>query len=757
MSFESETRKVGDTFSLPAFDHFINEFDPAPAKRRRGRKTHASGEKVKLAVCESFPQETLAELAERSHRYAMWVRVVMLRLMIRTPALGRLKGRASYNLTKTCEFLGFENFEEYGEHRSLSEIRKELEQVLTQWELQVGDRPMFPVALQANLNALAEITGLNEQEQSLLGLAVVVHAENIMENCIELLGSELAGYSVERILAPMLGAKPDDIATCLAGSEKLASTGLLTIDMGGRFNLRQLMDLMTGTFASRMMMPQTDIRKVVEGFVRPVSRSDLTSRDYVHIQSDLEICKALLKSAVEQQTKGVNILIYGSPGSGKTMFSRLLATELNVQLMEISASNLAGAPVAPTRRVRNYRIAQSFFKNSPTVILFDECEEILNQRNSLESPDEETPVPRKSWFNQVLENNVVPAIWVANSIRHFDEAYLRRFSICFEMPMPSLDQREKMLARACNEVISAHAQASIARNESASPAMLMQTARVVHAIAQSRDSSERDALAIHIINNSLKAQHKAQVSTPHELGMTGQAFNPAWINSDVDLTALSNALMTSRSARLCLWGPPGTGKTAFGKWLASRLDAPHRVVKASDLLSPFLGETEKHLAQAFESARQQKAVLQLDEVDSFLQDRGKANKQWEVTQVNEMLTQMEKFSGVFIASTNLFQNLDEASLRRFDMAIQFGYLKADAAWDMFLMTCDILGVAADQAACKEQIMGIPHLTPGDFEQVTRRARLLPPTSAAQVIRSLQSAVSLKKSCSVRPIGFLTVA
>ena len=128
-------------------------------------------------------------------------------------------------------------------------------------------------------------------------------------------------------------------------------------------------------------------------------------------------------------------------------------------------------------------------------------------------------------------------------------------------------------------------------------------------------------------------------------------------------------------ARLCFYGPPGTGKTAFGHWLARELKKPLMVQRVSDLVSPYVGTTEQNLARAFEKASEEQAVLLLDEVDSFLQDRKKATQSWEVTAVNEMLTQMESYRGLFIASTNLMQGLDQATLRRFDLKVKFDFLR----------------------------------------------------------------------------------
>lgn len=88
-----------------------------------------------------------------------------------------------------------------------------------------------------------------------------------------------------------------------------------------------------------------------------------------------------------------------------------------------------------------------------------------------------------------------------------------------------------------------------------------------------------------------------------------------------------------------------------------------------------IGVAEKNMAKMFQDAANEGAVLLLDEADTFLQDRKGAQRSWEISAVNEMLTQMESFEGIFIASTNLMSSLDEAALRRFDLKMRFDYLK----------------------------------------------------------------------------------
>jgi len=70
-------------------------------------------------------------------------------------------------------------------------------------------------------------------------------------------------------------------------------------------------------------------------------------------------------------------------------------------------------------------------------------------------------------------------------------------------------------------------------------------------------------------------------------------------------------------------------------------------------MSPYVGETEQNIAEAFATAGERGALLLIDEADSFLYRRETAQRSWEVRQVNEMLVQLEHLRGPFVATTNL--------------------------------------------------------------------------------------------------------
>jgi len=750
MSFDEITEKVPEKFSLPDFLDFDEEMqseeqDVESTKKRREVRVELETEELRVS--------TLEELAVQDYGYGNWLRIVMLRTMVRTPALGKLKSRSGFNLTLVCNFLGFKNFEKYARQRTVSELQAGLGLVLEKWESVHGDKAVYPEPLGKNLQELAKVVGLNDLEARVLGFGVLLHAEHILEICTDLIGTDLVGYSVERILAPILNESPEAIRIALDRSSKLSTSGLLSVDLSGRYCLRQLIDLLTTTFSSRMLIPQSNIRKIVEGFVKPVAHSHLTVEDYQHIKLNVDLCKEILASACVGRKSGVNVLICGKPGTGKSEFARLIASEIGAELISISPTNMVGAPISSIRRVRNYRIAQSFFQETKAVLLFDECEEVMNQSVNTDHSGDDGSMPRKSWINNTLETNEIPTIWIANSIKNFDEAYVRRFTVCFEMPVPSESLRLKMVHKAFGELISKEAMTKIARSNHATPAIVTQTAHVISSIANQKNRFKCGEIAFQLINEKLKAQGKSELAFDVKPEMGG--FDPEIVNSDTDLKKLCESLVVNRTGKICLYGVPGVGKTSFGKWIAKQMDAPNLVYKASDLLGSYVGETEQNIARAFQSAKQQGAVLQLDEVDGFLQDRSKASRQWELTLVNQMLLEIENFDGVLIASTNLLDSLDEASLRRFDLAIKLDFLKPDIACALLLKVCIDLGFKDVDVRMQARIRSLKQLAPGDFEQVMRRAKLIPPQSVEVVIESLESACRLKKSSSSKAIGFLS--
>jgi SpoVK/Ycf46/Vps4 family AAA+-type ATPase len=287
----------------------------------------------------------------------------------------------------------------------------------------------------------------------------------------------------------------------------------------------------------------------------------------------------------------------------------------------------------------------------------------------------------------------------------------------------------------------------MAEVETLAPAVVTRAASVVQAISrhlgESFDAAKKAKALEHLIGNTLEAQGHAGLRR-HDPNRLPELYDPAFIHADADLAQVAEGIRRVRTGRVCLYGPPGTGKTAYGRWLAGQLDAPLLVKRASNLLSMWVGGTEANMARAFREAEREGAVLLIDEVDSFLQDRRGAQRGWEVTGVNEMLTQMESFPGVFIASTNLMEGLDQAALRRFDLKVKFDFLMPEQSVELMRRHCAALGLAEPDDDARRAARSLRQLTPGDFAAAVRQNRFRAIATAAQLVEVLRGECAVKE-------------
>ena len=297
----------------------------------------------------------------------------------------------------------------------------------------------------------------------------------------------------------------------------------------------------------------------------------------------------------------------------------------------------------------------------------------------------------------------------------------------------------------------------VSENRHLTPALIKQAGKIV-ALAKHESAATAEALAERTLKHSLES-----LGLPPDYLITGDvpplAYQPELLNPSHDLTALTKGLKARPKGRLCFSGPPGSGKTSFAQHLSEQVDKPLLQKTASDLLDCFVGGTEKNLAAMFREAEDENAVLFLDEVDSFLQDRTGAQHSWEITQVNELLKQMEQFEGLFICATNLMDRLDSAVLRRFDLKIQFDYLRSDQAEKLFTrVLADFQGNTRPRRSAesvKMRLSQLSTLTPGDFATVVRQARVLGTRyDAEQLLAALAAECRAKLSEEKHVRGFV---
>lgn len=647
------------------------------------------------------------------------------------------------------------SYETFSYRRFMAELRS----MHKKMEREHG-RSQLPEALLVNVKRLSQLVGLSAVDSTVLGFAILVHNEILLDEASDFLGMRMNSVKVSHALSVILALPEPDIRAALHSQGVLARAGLLTLDRHGRSNLCGKLDLLSDSFADQMLATEVDPVNLLRGTVNPVPSGHLQISDYLHVKSDMDILKPLLRHALATRRTGVNIFIHGSPGTGKSQMARTLAAELGCDLFEIASEDNDGDPVTGERRLRAFRAAQTFFSKRQALIVFDEVEDIFNDgtNHGLFGGRKSTAEQYKAWLNRSIEANPVPTLWLSNSSR-LDPAFIRRFDMVFELPVPPKRQREKILKQSCGEFVDASSLERLAEVEVLAPAVVTRAAAVVRAVTTQRGEQGELICAVdqaqvlqHLIHNTLELQGHAGLKK-HDPNRLPEVYDPAFINADADLAAIAQGIKTCGSGRLCLYGAPGTGKTAYARWLAEQLGKPLLIKRASDLLSMWVGQAEKNIARAFKQAEQDDSVLLIDEVDSFLQDRRNAKQSWQVTEVNEMLTQMESFGGVFIASTNLMTGLDQAALRRFDLKVRFDWLKPDQALELLKRYCTQMGLAAPSLADERFLGQLRQLALGDFAAVIRQHRFNPVASATQWVELLRAECDLKEGAS-QPMGFV---
>ena len=593
--------------------------------------------------------------------------------------------------------------------------------------------------LEHNLNLLQENLGLNSTERDILRFVAIMYNYEVISNACSLLG-DLNNIQATKAISKILNLRFGDVQKAFRKDGIFAKTSIIKLE-NNVHNLKYKIDVINNNFMCDLFVKCESMDEIFESSIKPCSKTNLTTKNYPHIKEDMKILLSFLKSAISKKQKGVNVLLYGSAGTGKTELSKVIASELNLKLYEVAYDD-GDRYADECQRLRSYCLAQKVLSAGSNLLMYDEAEDIFNTNN------DEKRQYGKAFINRSLETNELPTIWITNNIFDMDEAVVRRFNLAIEIGIPTEDVRAKIIKKYSENLIDNKLVKKLAKNRFVAPAVVSNASLVVSNL----NTKDKNKAFERVINNTLKAQGYEEIRDYNPRDDLPSSYDPNFVNSDCDLTELMQGIKTNKNARICLYGVPGTGKSAYAKFIAKSLKKPIIIKKGSDLLSMFVGGTEKNIALAFKEAKEKHAVLVFDEVDSFLQDRGMATRSWEVTQVNEMLVQMESFDGIFIATTNLIDNLDKACLRRFDLKLEFGYLLPEQAQNLFKKECTLLKVKFDENAAKK-VSNLGLLAPGDFASVRRQAKFRPIKNGDDFCHRLELEVALKKEEKSVKIGF----
>lgn len=678
---------------------------------------------------------------------ALWI----LRLLVRGRLLRRLVERDRMPLTDILQAAGLPS---HGPTRSLPALQR----LAGRWlvEVEAGAVP-HEGSLWRNVAWLGERLGLSRTEQQILAFAIVVKTEDGLQDCFKGAGVLTVGR-VSELVGHMLDVPGATVAAALLPGGALRSLRLLTTG-GPRHNFvhDKIPIAVVDAIDEILLGDHGSADALFARFFTPAGAPVHALDEFPHLGADLRVLVPLLRSAVAERAPGVNVLIYGAPGTGKTQLARAAAAAAGASLVQISVADEDDDPATGKRRMTSYAICQRFLRHAPgCAVLFDEMEDAFPRAYSDRGGLKLESSPTKGWTNQMLEENPVPAIWIGNHVDQIDPAFIRRFDLAFEVREPPPDIRARMLRRHTTDLAVTEGWVEArSKDVRVRPGHIERAVRVAR-LVRPGDAPATEGLLCHVMDRTLAAEGAG--GRPGATLADGSRYDLALLNASVDLERVIQGLARKRTGTLCLHGPPGTGKTAFVAHLAARLGAPLLARSASELLGMYVGQTEQNLARMFREAEAQGAILFLDEADGFLQDRSRAVRSWEVTQVNELLVGIERFPGIFACATNLMDALDQAVFRRFAIKIRFDPLGADQRWRMLLGTLESLGTAAPEGDAGRQVRAaldrLDLLTPGDFAAVARRAGILGgQADAGAIVRDLGEECRVKQGGRSRKMGF----
>ena len=620
--------------------------------------------------------------------------------------------------------------------------------------------------VEKNIDALANLLQLNRAERALLLYGTLARYQRDLRSLLVEFKVNNAPEAYAA-LADVAGVKAHEVAEALRAGSRLERIGMVE-NLISEHNITDLADLMkvSEKLPPVLMREYRDNNELMAVFTRPAVRSELALNDFAFVKEDADVLVSLLKNAVAGKEQGVNVLLYGPPGTGKTELAKVVAQAAGLDLFEVEHADRDGNSLSGRDRYRSLQIAQVFLKGSQhSALLFDEVEDVFppitSEAAQLLARSDQLPSPAsssvngKAWVNQILESNTVPTLWVTNRIEQIDPAFRRRFAYHLELRSPPPGAREGLLRKTLDGVqVSEAFVAKLTARKGLTPAQIRTAVRFAR-LAASPESVQIESLIERQLRNAdVALGNKAESSgrksvTTYDLAMLN-------VESRFEIPRIVEALKSRGHGALCFYGAPGTGKTALAEHIAKALDKPLLIKQASDLMSKYVGETEQNMAAMFKEAEEEKAVLLLDEADSFLQDRRGAQRTYEVTEVNEMLQGMERHNGIFICTTNLLDSIDQAALRRFTFKIKFMPLTAVQREKMFATEALDGDSALLTAELRTRLNKLVQICPGDFAAVKRQTDILDATfSADEFMSQLEAEHRIKPEVrEARGIGFV---
>ncbi len=469
----------------------------------------------------------------------------------------------------------------------------------------------------------------------------------------------------------------------------------------------------------------------------------LSLSDFYISQNELMVLDTLMKGE-----KGFNLLIYGEADSLKTTFAKVLAREYNRQLLMIDISETEDRDDARKQIFR----AISDVEHGKSLLLIGNADDIFDSGRGFFRER------HRAWLKDVMESGV-QIIWTVRDPHSIEPEVARRFIFSIGLKKTSIEQKLRILDA---ELDKLGLKGYLTEEELKGLCKNHETERLLEVFTMVDFKNQSREIPMRQINTILENQERLR-SGKFKKNIRSRDFRYYTLNClncSEDPERIINALRNYEDMKrrgipgggafsMLLYGLPGTGKTEFVYYLGSVLGKEIVLKRASDIYSPYVGMSERHIALAFHEAAESDSILFFDEADTFLFPRKNAMSSWEISLTNEILTQLENFSGIVIFATNHIEGLDPAALRRFRFKVEFRPLRPEGILELYERLLKPLvpeGCELTEDELKE-LKEIENLTPGDLATVRERYLYVEPSMLSHeiLIQALKEEVKYKQN------------
>ncbi|MBQ9367181.1 MAG: ATP-binding protein [Victivallales bacterium] len=594
----------------------------------------------------------------------------------------------------------------------------------------INAKEFQPRALQKRIEELKKYLGLDDHERDMLLFFFMQESDRL----------KLGDFAVStyrntfdtRKLAVVMGLEEFQVGNYLADNANLHKYGI--IDDDGDVD-RCFISFLTGTSSQALS----------ERFWTKSTEEALPWEFHGKIAEEHgKVIAEMVKS--KPAGRGISILLYGAAGAGKTSFSQSLAALLGRDLYFIAQNDKDSSrrSYSASFRYAALSAAQRQLDPDKCILVMDECDDMIeaNRANGFFGlfMTRDNGAETKGQLNTVIDENRHTVIWICNSQQDAIAKSSRRrfdYSVLFDELLPETRVHiwENCLKREnCDGKLSEEFIGDVSRKYKVNAggiALAVKNAASLVAADPSKSFEEcvSTFLQAHCALLGIRKSNDERLEPARDYSLEGLNIKSG-IRPERIIQVCRNYLDAQKNPgqagrdrprmNLLLHGVPGSGKTEFVKYLAKQLGKKLNIKNASDLLSMYVGGTEHLLAAAFAEAEKNNEMLFIDEGDSMLSSRDGAQRSWEVSQVNTLLTEMENFNGIFAVSTNLIQKLDPAALRRFTFRIHFDFLD-DKGKEIFYKTYFApLNAPELTNSDLSALHAIERLTPSDFRNVRQQ-------------------------------------